>query len=606
MNKFSKLLGRFRSCYRSLILTFFPLLLFGFNWPKLSEEDVMTKIDTCLDLHAKWNELSPNLVERTIRNYLNYFSALQGHLDQSFWETWEAPSSQLIDSTLTQLKERKLTNFATLVQHATEKLEKMQRGNNKEQESFADLEAKAKNLVNGLLSPSNRRLMIHTLFLKAFVSALDSHSEYFTPDEFDQFMIEVQQETVGIGVVLESAPEGARIIEVIESGPADSTGIIFAQDIITHVNDISISGEPLDEIVKRLKGAENTSVKIRIQRTDGEGFDATLARSKVVLQRKRIEVNQNAFGSGTIAHISLHSFYASHEDSCAAELGRTIRTLKNELGDGLKAIVLDLRRNSGGLLRQGIEVVNLFVKAGVIVSIRDNKSALQLFRHFGEQTVWQGPLFVLVSRASASCSEIVAQALQDYGRALIIGDDRTYGKGSFQMFLSQDQTRIQTQGEIKLTRGMYYTVSGKSPQGRGVRPHIIVPGLTSQANIGEECTQFHLTADDISPTFDDHLEDFPELLRQHVLPIYIENRQTVNTFSEEMIRHMQKNSQDRILSSNDYQEALKKSTQQDDSLRLFLTNSPSWKESDFQLIESINVVKDYLYMDATTSDNEDS
>ncbi|WP_108624396.1 hypothetical protein [Candidatus Similichlamydia epinepheli] len=130
MNNFSKLAGWFRFYYCSLILAVFPLFIFGFNWPKISEEDVLTKVDTCLDMHAKWNELSPNLIERTLKNYSNYFSTLQSYLDQSLWEIWATPNSNLIETTITQLKERKLTNFANFVHHATEVLEKMQGSGN--------------------------------------------------------------------------------------------------------------------------------------------------------------------------------------------------------------------------------------------------------------------------------------------------------------------------------------------------------------------------------------------------------------------------------------------------------------------------------------------
>ncbi|RDB31860.1 Carboxyl-terminal protease [Candidatus Similichlamydia laticola] len=561
----------------------------------------MKKVGSCLQLHATWHELSPELVERTLTTYFGYLSLSEDFFDQKIREQWGTPSSSLIATTLAQLREDRLTSFSQLVDLAKQKLLQLKEGTEAEQTQFRKIQAQHKNLIHGLLAVGENTSIVCTLFLKAFVSSLDSHSEYFTPDEFEQFMIEVQQETVGIGVVLEAVPDGARILEVIEGGPTHSTGLVLEQDIITHVNEKTIKGLPIDEIAKLLKGAENTSVTIRIQRHKDFNLDVTISRGKVVLQRKRLEVTQHAFGDGVIALIALHSFYASQDDSCSVELANTIQTLKAELGDSLKAIVLDLRRNSGGLLRQGIEVANLFLRAGVIVSIRDNSEATQLFRHFGEQTIWTGPLFVLVSRASASCAEIVAQSLQDYGRALVIGDDKTYGKGSFQMFISEDPKMVQTQGEIKLTRGMYYTASGKSPQGKGVQPHILVPGLTSQAPIGEEFSRFFLKADDIQPSFEDGLTDIPIGLRQRILPLYRQNAQPLYTLSEEAIRRMQKNSQDRILTNPGYQKALTKSTEQDESLRMFLSNSPSWKECDFQLVESLNVVKDYLYMDATSS-----
>ena len=234
----------------------------------------------------------------------------------------------------------------------------------------------------------------------------------------------------------------------------------------------------------------------------------------MVLKETRYETNYEPFGDGVIAYLRLYSFYQDPDSSSSSDLAKEIKKLKDS--HKIKGIILDLRYNSGGMLSQAVEVTGLFITKGIIVSIKDDAGNVQHLRELDGKTAWDGPLMVLINRASASASEIVAQTLQDYGRALVVGDDHSYGKGSFQTFTlsSAKNGSVNPQGEYKVTRGRYYTVSGKSPQLHGVISDVLVPGPFSEMEIGEQYAKYPLEGDQIKENFNDDLSDIPFLSKR--------------------------------------------------------------------------------------------
>ena len=159
------------------------------------------------------------------------------------------------------------------------------------------------------------------------------------------------------------------------------------------------------------------------------------------------------------------------------------------------------------MLSQAVGVTGLFITKGVVVGIKDHTGSIQYLRDLDGKMLWDGPLIVLVNKASASASEIVAQTLQDYGRAIVVGDKNTYGKGSFQTFTlnTSKEGSVNPEGEYKVTRGRYYTVSGKTPQLKGVEADIIVPGPLSEMELGEAFAKYPLENDSIKANYDDDL-----------------------------------------------------------------------------------------------------
>ena len=259
----------------------------------------------------------------------------------------------------------------------------------------------------------------------------------------------------------------------------------------------------------------------------------------------------------------------------------------------LQGVILDLRHNSGGLLPQAVEVTGLFIDKGVVTSIKDHTGAIQRLRNLNEEVTWQGPLIILTNRTSASASEIVALALADYGRALIVGDETTYGKGSYQTFTleSSNPDRINPQGEYKVTRGAYYTVGGGTPQLTGVKANIEVPGILAYMEIGEKYSKYPLENDTITPLFEDDLSDVHPLYRVRLKKMLGKNIQKPSTSLEPLIPELASHSQSRIQKNANYQNFLTEVRQTDRyELDLNLVG-----QNDLQLEEALNVMKEMIY-----------
>ncbi|KKM14526.1 hypothetical protein LCGC14_1705220, partial [marine sediment metagenome] len=303
------------------------------------------------------------------------------------------------------------------------------------------------------------------------------------------------------------------------------------------------------------------------------------------------EKNFEPFGDGVILNLKLFSFYQDSKSSSSQDLKNAIDNYAKK--HKIKAIILDLRSNTGGLLPQAVEVASLFISKGIVVSIKDSSDNLQHLRNTDGKTTFDGPLVVLVNKASASASEIVAGTLQDYGRAIVVGEE-TFGKGSFQTFSldSSKNAKINPSGEVKVTRGRYYTVSGKSPQLVGVQADVKVPGILSELDIGEKFSKYPLENDEISPNFDDDLSDIPLIHRKRLSLLYKHNLQQKMTTYTQYLDILGTNSKNRIENNQNYQSFLT-----DIKLKNFESKSVElFNQSDIQLLETMNIAKDLAYL----------
>ncbi|MCH9612246.1 MAG: Tail-specific protease [Chlamydiia bacterium] len=433
--------------------------------------------------------------------------------------------------------------------------------------------------------------------IKATASALDSHTVYFTPHEAAQFMIQVQQRLFGIGAQLKDDLNGFSIVRIVEGGPADRAENIKVGDRIIAVNNEPVAGMDITDAVELIRGPQGTPVNLTILREMQEEeelieekIDIRIVRDEIVLKESRFDIDTQPFGDGVIAHVHLHAFYQDPNSSSSDDIRDALGTIIKD--HKLYGVILDLRNNPGGLLPQAVAVTGLFIKCGVVVSIKDNTQAVQHLRHLSDEPVWDGPLMVLINKASASASEIVAQTLQDYGRAIIVGDEHTFGKGSYQTFTleSNHPNKINRQGEYKVTRGIYYTVSGKTPQLTGALSDIEVPGPFSKMEIGEAYAKYPLQNDVIPANFKDDLTDVHPLYRMKVRKLYMKGQQQVNHQLGQYYPKLRENSAARIEANKNYQAFLieiEKKDFSDDSL--FEVGS-----NDLQLEESYNVMKDML------------
>ena len=301
-------------------------------------------------------------------------------------------------------------------------------------------------------TPKEREQIMLSYVLKATSSALDSQTIYFTPSEASQFMIQVQQRLFGIGAQLRDDLNGFTVVRLVEGGPASLGNKLKSGDKIIAVNKEPVVGMDIVEAVELIRGPQGSGIILTVLReikdkdteqVREEKLDIDIVRGEVVLKESRLETTFEPYGDGVIGILHLFSFYQDAKSSSSADLAEAIETLKAE--HNLKGIILDLRNNDGGLLPQAVTVTGLFISKGVVVSVKDNTGQVQHLRNLEGKKAWDGPLLVLTNRLSASAAEIVAQTLQDYGRAYVVGDAETFGKGTFQTFTLGDLKLRQSQ-----------------------------------------------------------------------------------------------------------------------------------------------------------------
>jgi carboxyl-terminal processing protease len=299
--------------------------------------------------------------------------------------------------------------------------------------------------------------------IRGVIADLDPHSAFLGPAEFSDIRISTSGRYSGIGI--EMATDGERIVVVapVDGGPADRAGI-RAGDIIVEVDGLLVGAADLEHAVRRLRGASGTTVRLAVRR---EGVDAPLAfelqRGPVALTSVRAELLEGGDAYARISHFT---------DATPAELHAALRKLEQAAGRPLPGLVLDLRSNPGGVLEAGIEVADMFLDHGLIVSAEGRLPESRFRAHATAGDVLNGaPLVLLVNQGSASAAEIVAGALKDQGRAALVGT-RTFGKGSVQTIMPLSAGRA-----IKLTTARYYTPSGLSIQARGVMPDLVVENV---------------------------------------------------------------------------------------------------------------------------------
>ncbi len=259
--------------------------------------------------------------------------------------------------------------------------------------------------INGQTGDDQSKIVL-TYVLKAATCALDSHTNYFTPSEANQFMIQVQQRLFGIGAQLRDDLDGLSILRILENSPAQQCMKLKINDKIIAVNREPVVGMDITEAVELIRGEKGTPVHLTLLR-DGEMMEVELVRGEVVLDESRLETHLEPYGDSQIATIRLFSFYQDEKYSSAQDMRKALEQIKRE--HKLKGVILDLRGNAGGLLTQAVSVTGLFITKGIVVSVKDNTGKLQHLREIEGKPVWDGPLIVLVNRASASAAEIVAQ-----------------------------------------------------------------------------------------------------------------------------------------------------------------------------------------------------
>ncbi len=295
--------------------------------------------------------------------------------------------------------------------------------------------------------------------LNGVLTAQDPHSGFLNKEEMDDMTTQTKGEFGGVGMEVSSENGLVRVVSPIDDTPAFKAGI-QAGDYITHIDDTSVVGLSLNEAVKRLRGEPKTKVKVKISRKNKEPFDLTLTRDIIKVEPVKFEAK------GNVGYLRVLTF----SEKTTEELHKAIRSLKEKLGKDLKGFVLDVRNNPGGLLDQAVGVADTFLAQGEIVSTRSRKSEETLRFSAKTPDLTDGlPLVVMINEGSASASEIVAGALQDHKRGVVVGL-KSFGKGSVQTI-----REIPGFGAIKITTARYYTPSGNCIQAKGITPDVEIP-----------------------------------------------------------------------------------------------------------------------------------
>lgn len=297
--------------------------------------------------------------------------------------------------------------------------------------------------------------------LQGMLASLDPHSSYLSPDDFRDMRNQARGEYQGLGIEVTMEDGVVRVVSPIDDTPAARAGI-QAGDYITAVNGTSIVGGTLNDAVTLMRGEVGTEVTVTIAREGADPFDVTIVRQTITTRAVTARIED-----GDIGVIRISTF----NERTGAMLQDAIRQVRREGGANLRGVVIDLRNNPGGLLDQAIEVSDAFLDGGEVVSTRGRRPEdVQRYNARRGDDMAGVPLVVLINGASASASEIVAGALQDRGRALIVGTD-SFGKGSVQTLIPLQGGR---DGALRLTTARYYTPAGRSIQGAGITPDMEV------------------------------------------------------------------------------------------------------------------------------------
>lgn len=373
----------------------------------------------------------------------------------------------------------------------------------KEKKPLSELEAESRtstlNSLNELYAYINERNREDwfAVYMNAIVADFDPHTFYYAPEDKERFDVAMSGKFEGIGARLQKKMDVVTIVEIISGGPAWKQNKLEAGDQILKVQQedgepaVSIVGMRLDDAVKLIKGPKGTKVVLTIKKVDGTIEDLSIARDVVELEETYAKSSTVIKNDRKFGVINLPGFYVNMNDynkrNAATDVKLEIERLKKE---GIEGLVLDLRNNGGGSLQTVIDMAGLFIKEGPIVQVKTTGGQKEVLRDKDKSVTWDGPLVVLVNENSASASEILAAAMQDYKRALVIGSEQTFGKGTVQTLFDLNRlvknNTLGDLGALKYTIQKYYRIDGGSTQLEGVKSDIVVPDRYSYIALGEK------------------------------------------------------------------------------------------------------------------------
>ena len=477
---------------------------------------------------------------------------------------------------------------------------------------------------------------IFSLAINTLSNQFDPHSSYLSPRSAEDFDLNMSLKLNGIGALLGVEDDYTKIISLVPGGPAEKSGKIKPEDRIVKIRQVDseefvdVIGWRIDEVVDLIRGEAGTGVEIEFISFNSE----TDSRKLVTLRREEIKLEDRAakskiidMNNNKIGIIDLPSFYIDFDEyqkrnKNFKSSSNDIKNILNEFNSNeVDAVILDLRNNGGGALIEANKIIGLFVSSGPTVQVKQKRGFIQPYGDSRAVQVWDKPLIVLVNRYSASASEIVAGAIQDYRRGIVVGQ-RTFGKGTVQSLENLSE------GQIKITESKYYRVSGTSTQNKGVLPDIELPSTWDIDSVGESSYPTALSWDVIRPyrhkkfkidtnlinevisQFEFRLSDEPNLnylkkirnrydlnKNKKLLSLNIEARKTQKELRRNWLLEIE-NERRLAIGLNAFMsyDELEKSKEDESNIN----NNSINLEDDYQLIETTNIMNDYLNLSKNT------
>ena len=468
-----------------------------------------------------FNLVYERLIQRIQDSRAVYSQVLSAPFDYDLEETFStdydnkvypASKSEMKDNWRKQLKFSTLANYYDLV---TEK-DKEKDETDDEKKSLADLEIESREAILKSLNETAsymddlRRDDWLSIYINTIAEEFDPHTFYFAPQDKDRFDAQMSGKYEGIGARLQKRMDEISITELISGGSAWRQNKLEVGDVILKVRQedeieaVNVVGMRLDDAVKLIKGPKGTNVILTLKKVDGSIEDLSIPRDEIELEETYAKTSTVKKEGTTFGIINLPKFYVDFEDynnrNAASDVKKEIQRLKAE---GMQGLVLDLRNNGGGSLKTVVDLGGLFIKEGPIVQVRSTGQDKEVLKDTDRSVEWDGPLVILVNELSASASEILAAAMQDYKRAIVIGSKQTYGKGTVQNIIDLNRMiRGNTNGDMgafKFTTQKYYRINGGSTQLEGVKSDVVVPDRYSYIDIGEKDQDNPLAWDEIAP-----------------------------------------------------------------------------------------------------------
>jgi len=532
---------------RTASITLFTLLFVfgcGSRAEKLSQGDIMPLMNRILSMHVSQHSFNDEISERTLNLMLSYLDSSKLYFHQSDIDEFMKDKNNLDDFTAS--KDYTFLNkiFGTFTRRFTERMkyfdELVKADHNFDVDEYIDLDREklaycsdekelnerwrifvkyqllnymktGKNLDEAREKLSKKyntvkkenevftKDRIFSIYLNMFCMALDPHTNYLTPEEFQDFRISMELQLSGIGAVLRSEDGFVFVESIIKGGPASKlpeAAALKVNDKIIAVAQGSDEPEevidiPLSKAVTKIRGKKGTKVVLTVVRTDPQTKQEKtviipIVRDTVALKDKEIKYDVYNGKNGKIGYIKFPEFYAPVKEGskyCSQDLYNALVELQKQK---VKGIVVDLRGNPGGSLAEAVRAVGLFIKSGPVLQVKYSDN-IDIHKDEDSNIYYDGPLTVLIDKGSASASEIFAGAIKDYGRGIILGSSRTFGKGTVQDLRSFDST-----GAIKVTIQIFYQPSGTSNNLNGIEADIKIPDLMEVFDFDESKMKYPL------------------------------------------------------------------------------------------------------------------